>query len=320
LAVVQAVDSSLVTSDQVLLVACSGGADSLALAAAVSEVGRRRELATAGVVVDHGLQPGSGETADRARQQLLGLGFVDVAIVGVTVDQETGQGLEGAARAARYAALDAEGARREATVLLGHTQDDQAETVLLGLARGSGLRSLAGMAVRTGRYLRPMLSLPRSVSEQACLEVGLSPWRDPHNLDPAYARSRVRQRVLPLLERELGPGITPALARTAQLARADADLLDALASEAYPATDTIDCDRLSQLPAALRSRVIRSWLTASGAGATTYEHVRRVEELVTGWRGQRPLDLPGVQVSRRDGQLVCTPAAAGALWQAERRG
>ena len=311
LAVVRCVEEALAedglsgASSGALLVACSGGADSLALAAATAQVSRRRSGSTSAVVVDHGLQAGSAETAARAHDQLVDLGFDDVLVSRVTVEMHSGRGPEAAARHSRYALLDAEATRRDATVLLGHTLDDQAETVLLGLARGSGTRSLAGMAVRSGRYLRPLLAVRRATTEGACAELGLQPWRDPHNADEAYARSRVRSRVLPLLEAELGPGVAEALSRTARLARDDADLLDALAADAVPAADTLDCAQLGDLPAALRRRVIRRWLIASGASEVTYHHVLRVEELVLRWHGQSTADLAGVQVSRVDGRLIC---------------
>jgi tRNA(Ile)-lysidine synthase len=192
-------------------------------------------------------------------------------------------------------------------VLLGHTLDDQAETVLLGLARGSGIRSLAGMAVRSGRLLRPLLGLRRAVTEQACVELGLQPWSDPHNADPSYARVRVRRDALPALETALGPGIAEGLARTAALARNDADLLDTLAAEADPGTDTLDCAELMTRPAALRTRVIRRWLLRHGALEATATHVAAVDTLVTRWHGQGKIHLPGVSVTRQDGSLHCQP-------------
>ncbi len=292
--------------DTALLVACSGGTDSLALAAATQHVLRRRGLPGSAVVVDHRLQSGSAETAARASEQLSGLGFVDVTVRAVEVGPDAGSGLEAAARAARYRALSAEAERRQATVLLGHTLDDQAETVLLGLARGSGARSLAGMATRTGRYVRPLLLLRRAITAQTCLELGLEPWQDPQNADPAYTRSRVRSRVLPLMEAELGPGVAESLSRTARLARDDADLLDSLAGAAHPEAETLDCDLLAATPAALRRRVIRSWLIARGAREPGYAHVAAVEELVTAWRGQLGVHLPGVRVTRDRGRLTCS--------------
>ena len=238
------------------------------------------------VVVDHGLQPDSAQVAAAARDQLTGLGYAQVLVTRVQVDPAR-QGPEAAARAARYAALGAAAEAGGATVLLGHTLDDQAETVLLGLARGSGVRSLAGMAVRSGRLLRPLLGLRRAVTEQACAELGLEPWSDPHNADPAYARVRARRDALPALEAALGPGIAEALARTAALARDDADLLDALAAEADPGTDTLDCAELVlTCPAALRTRVIRRWLLRHGAADVTAQPRRRGRRAGHPWHGQ----------------------------------
>ncbi len=216
-------------------------------------------------------------------------------------------GPEASARDARYAALRAEAARTGSTVLLGHTLDDQAETVLLGLARGSGTRSLAGMATRVGPFLRPLLGLPRAVTEAACVELGVTPWRDPHNADPTYARSRVRHRVLPVLEAELGPGIAVALARTAELARDDADLVDQLAAEARAGLlvgGGLDCAGLVELPRALRGRVIRDWLGVNGARDVGQLHVTAVEALVIDWHGQDRIDVPGLAVRRVAGRLT----------------
>lgn len=309
LRVVQAVEAALTSDDRALTVACSGGADSLALAVGVRHVLLRRGLPGSAVVVDHQLQPGSAVTADRARQQLAAVGYADVVVLPVRVDLTAGDGLEAAARTARYRALDAEGVRRAATVLLGHTLDDQAETVLLGLARGSGPRSLAGMARRSGRLLRPLLGLRRAVTEEVCAEAGLEPWQDPHNADDRFARARTRGRVLPLLETELGPGVAEALARTAELARDDADLLDELAVQAHPASETLDCALLLGTPAALRRRVIRRWLLARGAPEVGYAHVLAVEDLVVRWHGQQAAQLPGVRVRRVAGRLVGDPGA-----------
>jgi len=301
---VQAVQAALLPTDSSLLVACSGGADSLALAAAAQHVAQTLQRPVAALVVDHGLQAGSARTASRAGEQLAQLGYLDVRVATVEVDLTTGVGVEAAAREARYRALGEEAERRSATVLLGHTLDDQAETVLLGLARGSGTRSLSGMASRAGCYVRPLLSLRRASTERVCVELGLEPWRDPHNADDRYARARVRSRVLPLLEAELGPGVTEALARTAELTRLDADLLDQLADRLHPPDDTLDCSVLADAPAALRRRVIRVWLGARGATAVGYAHVLAVEELVTGWNGQQGVDVPGLRVVRAEGRLL----------------
>ena len=312
LTLVRAIEAALVETDHSLLVACSGGPDSLALAQATVHAGRRRQLPIAAVVVDHGLQPGSAEQATTTASSLVAMGFDRVAVRAVEV-VESGAGPEADARTARYRALQREAAEcGGATVLLGHTRDDQAETVLLGLARGSGVRSLAGMAVRSGPggcWLRPLLGVGRGVTERACQENGLVPWRDPHNLDPAYARVRVRRTVLPLLEAELGPGIADALARTAALARDDADLLDALAAEADPGTATLDCVQVESLPPALRRRVLARWLRLEhGLSDLSALHLYAVDALLTDWHGQAGVDLPGgVRVRRVSESLQVHP-------------
>jgi tRNA(Ile)-lysidine synthase len=272
-----------------VVAAVSGGADSLALLAALAWEAPRRDRRAACVTVDHGLHPDSGGQAARVLAQASALG-VEAEAVRVT----PADGTEGAARTARYAALD-DAARRlgAALVLLGHTRDDQAETVLLGLARGSGARSLAGMAARRGTYARPFLDLPRATTERACAALGLTPWQDPANSDPRHARTRARA-LLPTLERDLGPGVTEALARTARLLRADADLLDELAEKAYAETG-LDTARLAALPAALRTRVLRRAAIEAGCPATdlTLGHVESLDALVTAWHGQGPVALPG---------------------------
>jgi tRNA(Ile)-lysidine synthase len=215
-----------------VLAACSGGADSLALAAALAHEAPRLSLRGGGVTVDHGLQAGSAERAGRVAALLRELGLDPVHQVSVTVPAGPGSGgPEAAARAARYAALEqvAEQAGA-AAILLGHTRDDQAETVLLGLARGAGGRALAGMPAQRGRLRRPLLGVPRATLREACTAQGLEPWDDPHNADPVYARARVRHQAMPALEEALGPGVAAALARSAAQLSADCDALDALAA------------------------------------------------------------------------------------------
>jgi len=309
LAVVQAVDGALNSKDKHLLVACSGGADSLALAFAARYVAIRRYLDYAAVVIDHQLQDGSAEVAAGVQQQLGRLGYADVIVTTVQVDHSAGVGPEAAARQARYRALDATAQARSATVLLGHTLDDQAETVLLGLARGSGSRSLAGMAPRAGHLLRPFLNLRRETTEQACAELGLEPWQDPHNTDRRFTRVRVRETALPALETELGPGVAEALARTAELLRDDTDLLDRLAADAYRTAedlggaDTLDCAALESQPPALRRRILRLWLLAHGIGDLSLRHISSVESLVIDWHGQKSIEVPGATVTRNAGRL-----------------
>lgn len=301
LEVVQAVRA---VAGRPMVVGVSGGADSLALAFAVAHVGRAIGVSYAGVTVDHGLQDGSAVRAELVADQLGELGYADVVIAHVTVG--SGSGPEADARAARYAVLDHEAAERDADLVLGHTLDDQAETVLLGLARGSGPRSLAGMSVRAGCRLRPMLGLRRERTRAACAELGLEFWDDPHNADPRFARSRLRERVLPVLESELGPGMAEALARTADLLRADADLLDQLADDLLTEVrrgSDLDCGALAAAHPALRTRALKTWLTESGARQTPYERVRAVEALIIDWHGQGPIELPGLAI-RRDGAVL----------------
>jgi tRNA(Ile)-lysidine synthase len=367
-----------------VLAACSGGADSLALAAALAFEAPRLGLRAGGITVDHGLQAGSAAQAERVTAILVGIRLDPVRSVTVSVltrppgrqaagplvsaggrrvdragavppdqagsaaagragavpldqagsaaagragavplDQapvarENGaaaryRGPEAAARSARYAALDAVADELGAAViLLGHTMDDQAETVLLGLARGSGARSLAGMAPVSGRYLRPLLGLRREQTRAACAAAGLEAWEDPHNSSQEYRRVRVRERILPLMEEMLGPGVTEALARTGDQLRADADALDAIARErAVSLRDggTPDVAELAALPAAIRTRLLRMAAIAAGSpgGALTARHVADLDALVTGWHGQRWADLPGgVRCQRRRDRLYFT--------------
>lgn len=290
-----------------VLAACSGGQDSLALAAALAFVAPRAGLRAGAVTVDHGLQEGSAPRALAIASTLRDLGLHPVRVATVTVAGPGG--LEAAARDARYAALSAAATELGAVaVLLGHTLDDQAETVLLGLARGSGPRSLAGMPPRRGLFVRPLLGVRRSVTASACAALGLDPWSDPHNADRRFARVRVRLDALPALETALGPGVAEALARTATQLRDDAEVLDGLASAQRQRDDSLlSAAYLAELPGALRSRVLRSAAVKAGcpAGALTATHVARIEELVTNWHGQRWVDLPGgVRAARRSGDVV----------------
>ncbi|MFH8369097.1 tRNA lysidine(34) synthetase TilS [Streptomyces sp. NPDC018031] len=330
-----------------VLVACSGGADSMALASALAFEAPKLGFRAGAVTVDHGLQAGSDVRAAEVAERLRGLGLDPVDAVAVTVGRpvrvahsaphdpadadraespagggplRASGGPEAAARDARYAALDAAAERHGAVaVLLGHTRDDQAETVLLGLARGSGTRSLSGMAQVSGyrgRYRRPFLQLDRQTARRACLAQSLPVWDDPHNTDPAYTRSRVRHEALPVLEKALGKGVVEALARTAQLSRDDADALDAWAARAEAEVRAaggdeggrlLDTTALHALPPAVRRRVLRRAAIAAGspAGSLFARHIEEVDRLITGWRGQRAINLPGrVEVRRQGGKLV----------------
>jgi tRNA(Ile)-lysidine synthase len=301
-----------------VLVALSGGPDSLALAAAVAFEAPRAGLRAGAVIIDHGLQPGSARIAARAAEQATELGLGPVLVRLVAVDGRRGAGgPEAAAREARYQALDA--ARHDTgavAVLLGHTLDDQAETVLLGLARGAGASSLHGMAAVSGALVRPLLGIRRSSTVAACHDAGLEPWADPHNSDPTYTRVRVRSRVLPVLEEELGPGIAESLARTAEQLREDGDALDHMVEETIEeivehaeAGIAVSVGALAANPPALRNRIIRFVVWSEFGVSLSRAQTLATAALVTEWHGQKGVDLPGIRVVRAAGNLVFSAAS-----------
>jgi tRNA(Ile)-lysidine synthase len=300
-----------------LNVAVSGGADSLALTEAVAHVGHQRGLPVRALVVDHRLQGGSAQVAAAAARTACELG-ADTAEV-LTVEVTGPGGIEAAARRARYAALRGALSRENALVLLGHTRDDQAETVLLGLGRGSGPRSVAGMKPFDPPWGRPLLDTPRSVTRAACAELGVEVWQDPQNSDPRFTRARLRAEVLPLLEDVLNGGVAAALARTAAQLREDLETLDALAAGVLAGTRELpgagEAGRcaapglaiapLVATPAALRRRVLRAWLLDAGARDLSDGHLRAVDALIGEWRGQGGVWLPGsLVVERSHGRLA----------------
>lgn len=284
------------------LVAVSGGADSLSLAKALIVESEPLALQPIAITIDHQLQAGSELQAQRVENQLKEIGYDQVLVKKVLVSLESG--LEAGARDARYAAIG-EGVEetKAVKVFLGHTRDDQAESVLLGLARGSGARSLSGMAPENGVYLRPFLSITREESEAACREWGLEFWNDPHNLNTEFTRVKVRREVIPYLEEHLDPGISRALVRSAALLRDDADALDLWAER--EASD-LDCERLAALPRAIRTRIIRRAALSAGAtpGKLTFEQVGAIDALICAWKGQGAVSLAGgVKVERISGRL-----------------
>ena len=295
-----------------VLVALSGGPDSLALAAATAFEAPRAGYRAGAVIVNHALQAGSADVAAAAARQATNLGLDPVLVRDVVVGGEGGP--EAAARTARYTALAAAASETGATwVLLGHTLDDQAETVLLGLARGSGATSMQGMDRVSGIYRRPLLGIRRASTEGFCVDSGLVPWTDPQNSDPAFTRVRVRTRVLPMLEAELGPGITEALARTADQLREDSDALDHFAEEVAEeladmaeAGISLPVGALASNPPALRQRLIRLAVQSEFHLSLSRAHTLEVARLVTDWHGQGALDLPGIRVERQGSLLVFT--------------
>lgn len=313
-----------------VLVGLSGGPDSLALAAAAAFEAQRSGIRAGAVIVDHGLQQGSAEVAARAADQARKLGLTPVEVRRSSSAERVSRpprceskGPEADARAARYEAFESAITQSgAAAILLAHTLDDQAETVLLGLTRGAGAASIAGMQPITGKFLRPFLGIRREQTVAACADQGLEPWHDPHNLDSSYTRVRIRREVLPVLEQQIGPGVAEALARTAEHLRADAEVLDTLADELFLATlaetgshfatvSLLD-RRLENSPQATRVRVYQRAAALAGLGALTSTHIRAVDELVSKWHGQAPIDAPNGQVARENGILRFTSARASA--------
>jgi tRNA(Ile)-lysidine synthase len=266
--------------------AVSGGADSTALLVLAVAAGCR---ATA-VHVDHGLRVGSAAEADvvRATAQRVGAEFR-----AVRVDVGDGPNLEARARQARYAVLPAD-------VLTGHTADDQAETVLVNLLRGAGANGLAGM--RPG-VRRPILALRRSETVALCRTLGFAFVEDPSNADPRHLRNRIRHELLPSMNELARRDLVPVLSRQADIARADAELLDELAAQ----LDPTDAKALNAAPLSLARRAVRRWL------ATTHPpDLATIERVLAVARGESVATETGDgrRVSRHQQRLVLQPSAS----------
>jgi len=302
----KAIKPWLSDSSRTILFGCSGGADSMALALALFLEANQTKVIP--VVVDHGLQEGSAQITSQTISKLKAIGYIEVetAIAQVKITD----GLEASARRARYQIFNQFiDTYRPKYFLLAHTLNDQAESVLLGLARGSGARSLSGMAVENNVYVRPLLKISRQTTVAACREGGIEIWSDPHNDDLRFARVRTRKNVLPNLEENLGPGITEALVRSADLLRDDADALDSFAREYFAQTDPLNLsvNELERLPKAIRTRVLRLAIYKAGAptGSLSAEHINGAEALISDWHGQKELSLPGdVKLLRNSGRIT----------------
>ncbi|MEY4396784.1 MAG: tRNA lysidine(34) synthetase TilS [Actinomycetota bacterium] len=311
-AVADVFDVQSVMPDSLVLVAVSGGTDSMALAAATRFVAAKRGVRMAAAVIDHGLQSGSAEVATRAATALNGLRIADVVVR--AVDVGTDGGPEAAAREARYLGLMGVAAELGASMILtGHTRNDQAESVILGFTRGSGPGSVRGMPAFDGVIGRPLLDVTRETTRAACAAEGIDPWDDPHNDDPSFTRVRIRNTILPTLESELGPGIVEALARTAELLRDDDDALDLLAAGMARTAMTTDgevallVDQTAAKPRALRSRLIRLAATEAFLTTLSYAQTVAIDALLVDWHGQGPIDVSGGSVVRQDGRLIFRP-------------
>lgn len=297
--------ADLEPGDQIA-VGLSGGDDSVALLKAAVHVGNEKSFVVTAIIIDHQLQADSEAVAEQAAQIAKDLGTSKVEIVKVQVATGSGSGgLEAAARNARRDVFESYASVNNVkAVLLGHTLEDQAETVLLGLARGSGARSLSGMRAIDGIYRRPFLNLTRELVRSTVTD--LATFEDPHNSDPSFTRVRVRQTVLPVLEKELGPGVAQALGRTADMLRDDADALDMDAAMIFAAGEPT-INELEKLSKAVRTRVLRHLAIRAGVlvNDLSREHILNIDNLITNWHGQGSLNLPGqVNVKRESGKLI----------------
>jgi len=299
-----------------VLVGCSGGADSLALAWTTLVVGKRLELKTGVIIVDHQLFPESNSVALNAKKQCEDLGIEEVIIKKVNVEQ-THEGLEAAARIARYEAFENVLQETNAQViLLAHTQDDQAETVLMRLTRGSGAKSLSGMAQVSGKYLRPFLHLRKKLVHDSLDLIGLKAWQDPANTDHQFLRVKVRHELMPKIVEVLGASAISSLDKTSQLLRLDNQALEELAQQFFESqkdvkTNGLEISELEKLPEAIRTRVLRICAIASGVhpGPFSFEHIEAIDALVKNWHGQGNVDLPGfIQATRVGHSLRFIPS------------
>ena len=294
---------------QKLLIAVSGGADSLALAAACEFEAKKLGLKIAAAVIDHSLQKDSDKVAAQTAKTLAVLGYEEVVVKKVAVGKAGGP--EAAARTARYAALETIRKQTKSHfVVLGHTASDQAETVLLGLVRGSGSKSLSGMSEKTDVLLRPLLGIDRATTEAFCKDSGIKYWLDPQNQDKKYLRVRIRKHVLPFLEKMLGGSVATSLVRTADQLREDNIYLESQADKSFKKYAKVsasgisfDAKALSKLPEAILHRVIKKALDDFGSESSR-THVLAVSDLVLSWHGQKPLAAPGVRVVRKGNTIT----------------
>jgi len=314
-AVREQLESLGLSSGSLVLVACSGGGDSMALAAAAAFEAPRMGLAAGAVIVDHQLQEASGEVAAKAKQTCEELGLSPVIIEKVNVEL-SGIGLEAAARDARYQAFDRVRISQAAElVLLGHNLEDQAETVLLALSRGSGLSALAGMdSYDPARAIaRPLIGLSRSSLRQACEDQGIEYWDDPHNENPQFLRVRAR-KLLQLMEQELGPGIAKSLSRTAaQVSEAEEVLTGMAAQLVADAQESSSAHSVSYSvallqaqPSAIRTLALHMIASRAGARAISASQIEAIDALITNWHGQKSASLSGITVERVKDLLIFT--------------
>jgi tRNA(Ile)-lysidine synthase len=294
---------------QKLLIAVSGGADSLALAAACEFEAKKLKVKIAAAVIDHSLQKDSDKVAAQTAKTLAALGFEEVVIKKIAVGKAGGP--EAAARTARYTALETLRQKTKSHfIVLGHTSSDQAETVLLGLVRGSGSKSLSGMSEKTGVLLRPLLGIERAATEAFCKDSGIKYWSDPQNKDEKFLRVMIRKHILPFLEKQLGGSVAASLVRTSDQLREDNTYLESQADKSFKKYAKVsgsgisfDAKALEKSPAAILNRIVKKALDSFGSESSR-THVLAVSDLVLSWHGQKPLALPGVRVVRKGNTIT----------------
>lgn len=298
---------SRVEPGDVLLIGVSGGADSLALAAACASLAEELSVTFVPVIVDHQLQQNSREVAEQAANQCKAMGLDRCIVTAVDV-VENGEGLEASARTSRYEAFHNAIAETGAVaILLAHSLQDQAETVLMRLSRGSGTRSLSAMAAEQGTVWRPLLSIRREILRAALQEQNIVAYDDPHNVDEKFLRVKVRNALMPVMREILGESVDEALARTAAMARDDADALDYFAEielQSRLHNDEFDISNFVALPKAISTRCIRMWLILRGVSQLNFDHIDAVWRLASDSRVQGPVKVAGgVEVAKASGRL-----------------
>jgi tRNA(Ile)-lysidine synthase len=311
-AVSEVLENLNLSAGDTILVAVSGGADSVALASAMAFEGSKRKFKVAAAIIDHNLQPRSDLVAANTAEVCETLGINPVLVSSIFITQKL-SGPEAAARSARY--LELEKIREQLGakyIFLGHNLGDQAETVLLGLVRGSGLSAISGMQQidENRKLVRPLLGLTRAELRQSVIDQGLDIWDDPQNADEDFTRVKVR-RILRELETQLAPGISEALVRTASLAQEAAGFMNLeaqkLLAAACIAPGAYSIAILEQAHVGLRRKALHLIIQKQGAKSPTRFQVLEVDSLITNWHGQKPLSLSGITVGRVNNQLVLRP-------------
>lgn len=281
-------------SPQVIYVGLSGGADSLALVAALCAHTRGTDMRVHALCVDHGLQAGSRDVAEKAAAQARAWGAL-ATVIAIDIDRGSPAGMEAEARWARYRAI-AEVAGKAATqpgpVMVAHTAEDQAENLLLSSLRGHASAMSFATDIEGVQVLRPLLNIRRAHTQGACAELGVSVWNDPHNYREDFRRVAIRKQVLPMLSEIIGGDAIAPLAAAARDVAADDEVLNSLIPQEYDKgegsiekSEELDCNDLSLLAQPVRKRIIARWLVAKDI-LVTRAGLDGIDALCSAWSGQ----------------------------------